>query len=277
VKRISSRDNPVWKSLSRLCLSGRERRKQGKCVLEGAHTIRAFIERFGNPELIIAEADAATTDREIVALLRHADPSRIVIADARLFGELAQTATPTGMLAVASTPQPSRTKPGRFNILLEDIQDPGNVGTILRIAAAAGASHVFLTSRCAFAWSPKVLRASQGAHFYVDIVENADLLRLAPAFDGKVVAAVPRASRSLFDADLTGPVMLLVGNEGAGLSEAALEVATLRVAIPMPGGFESLNAASATAVIAFEKLRQDQQRGRRTDASRRTLRDDSRT
>ena len=241
----------------RLCQSGRERRKQGKCVLEGEHAIRAFIERFGNPEQVIVDAEVEAANADIAALLETVDQSRIVVADPKLFGELTQTAAPSGILAVATTPRPSTTKPGRFNIVLEDIQDPGNVGTILRIAAAAGASHVFLTAGCAFAWSPKVLRAAQGAHFYVDIVEDADLQRLAGSFEGKVIAASPRGTRSLFDADLTGPVMLLFGNEGAGLSEPALDAATLEVGIPMPGGFESLNAAAATAVIVFEKLRQD--------------------
>jgi RNA methyltransferase, TrmH family len=257
MKQISSRDNPAWKSLARLCHSGRERRKQGKCVLEGAHTIRSFIDRFGSPELIAVDAAALAADAEIAALLETADRSRIIVADPRLFGELAQTATPAGVVAVAPTPAPATTKPGRFNIVLEDVQDPGNVGTILRVAAAAGASHVFLTSGCAFAWSPKVLRAAQGAHFYLDLVENADLQRVVQSFGGKVVAAQPRGNVSLFDADLSGPLMLIVGNEGAGLSEAALDAATLRVGIPMPGGFESLNAATATAVCVFEKLRQD--------------------
>src|SRR5438309_9883007 len=107
MKQISSRDNAAWKSLVRLCHSGRERRKQGKCVLEGVHTIGSFIDRFGNPELIAVDADALERDPEIAALLARCDPSRCVVADARLFSELAQTATPTGALAVARTPVPS--------------------------------------------------------------------------------------------------------------------------------------------------------------------------
>ncbi len=262
MKHISSRDNPIWKSLVRLCHSGRERRKQAKCVLEGAHTIRSYRERFGDPEWLIVDAEAAG-DSEVRSLTGVVGDSRIIVADRRLFAELAQTATPTGVLAIASTPRPSSSAPGPFNLVLEDIQDPGNVGTILRIAAAAGASHVFLTPGCAFAWSPKALRAAQGAHFYVTIVENADIAQLAQAFDGTVVAAQPRAPTPVFDADLRGRLMLLVGNEGAGLSVAALGAATLQVAIPMPGGFESLNAAVATAVCVFEKVRQDAAAGDR--------------
>jgi len=256
MKHISSRQNPVWKSLSSLCHSGRERRKQGKCVLEGPHTVRSYRERFGDPELLVVDEDGVN-DPEIRSLMESVRDSRLVVADPRLFSELAQTATPAGVLAIAPTPMPSSTAPGAFSLMLEDIQDPGNVGTILRIAAAAGAAHVFLTPGCAFAWSPKTLRAAQGAHFHVDIVENANLVQVALAFDGAIIAAEPRASTPVFDADLRGRVMLLVGNEGAGLSDAALDVATLQVAIPMPGGFESLNAAVAAAVCVFEKVRQD--------------------
>ena len=116
-------------------------------------------------------------------------------------------------------------------------------------------------------WSPKVLRAGQGAHFFLELIEHADLPALARGFAGKVVAAVPHADASLFDADLRGPLMLMVGNEGAGLSPALIACATARLAIPMPGGFESLNAASAAAVCLFEKLRQD----RKADPGRAAL------
>jgi TrmH family RNA methyltransferase len=256
VKRVSSRDNPVWKMLVRLCHSSRDRRKFGKCVLEGAHTILSYVDRFGIPELVIINEEAM--DRvEMRAVIERAGERQVIVADARLFSELAQTATPTGVLGVIAVPRPGSALPGAFNLLLEDVQDPGNVGTMLRTAAAAGVTHAFLSEGCAFAWSPKVLRSGQGAHFFLEIIESADLPSIARGFAGKVVAAVPRADASLFDADLRGPVMFMVGNEGAGLSAPLIACATARVAIPMPGGFESLNAAAAAAVCLFEKLRQD--------------------
>ena len=256
MKRISSRDNPLWKTLIRLCHSSRDRRKLGKCVLEGAHPILSYLDRFGVPELVVINEDAMG-GLEIGRIIERTGERQVIVADAQLFTELAQTATPTGVLGVIAVPQSGSAKPGRFNLLLEDVQDPGNVGTMLRTAAAAGVTHAFLSEGCAFAWSPKVLRAGQGAHFFLEIVERAELLSVAHGFGGKVAAAVPCANTSLFDADLRGPVMLMVGNEGAGLSAALIACATLRVAIPMPGGFESLNAASAAAVCLFEKLRQD--------------------
>jgi TrmH family RNA methyltransferase len=256
VKRVSSRDNPVWKMLVRLCHSSRDRRKLGKCVLEGAHTILAYLDRFGVPELIVINEEAMD-GFDMRVIVERAGERQVIVADARLFNELAQIATPTGVLAVIAAPQPGSPLPGAFNLLLEDVQDPGNVGTMLRTAAAAGVTHAFLSEGCAFAWSPKVLRAGQGAHFFLEIVERADLLSVIRGFSGKVVAAVPHADASVFDADLRGPLMFMVGNEGAGLSAALIACATARVAIPMPGGFESLNAASAAAVCLFEKLRQE--------------------
>lgn len=242
--------------LVRLFHSSRDRRKFGKCVLEGAHTIGAYLDRFGAPEIIVV-SETAMDSFELRDIVERAGEAQIVIADARLFGELAQIATPTGALAVIAAPQPGSRLPGAFNLLLEDVQDPGNVGTMLRTAAAAGVTHAFLSEGCAFAWSPKVLRAGQGAHFFLEIVERADLPLVVRTFAGKVIAALPRGEASLFDADLRGPLMFMVGNEGAGLSPALAACATARVAIPMPGGFESLNAASAAAVFLFEKLRQE--------------------
>ena len=261
MKRIASRDNAIWKSLVRLCHSSRDRRKSGKCVLEGAHAILACIERHGPPDTIVMTTDFVTGN-DAQALVGAADERTMIVVEPAMFGELSQTATPAGVVAIVPTPQPRSTTPGAFSVLLDDIQDPGNVGTILRSAAAAGVSHAFLSAGCAFAWAPKVLRAGQGAHFFVDIVEDADLATVAGGFDGKIVATVPRAATSVFDADLTGPLMFAIGNEGSGLSDALRRRTTLELAIPMPSGFESLNAASAAAICLFEKVRQEDLRRR---------------
>lgn len=143
-----------------------------------------------------------------------------------------------------------------FCVLLEAMQDPGNLGSIFRSAAAAGANDIYLSDGCADAWSPKVLRAAMGAHFLLRIHEQSDLRVVARAFSGKVVATTLKAETSLYRAQLTGPVAFLFGNEGAGLSEAVLQGTTEQISIPMPGGIESLNAAAAAAVCFFERGRQ---------------------
>ena len=154
------------------------------------------------------------------------------------------------------TPAPAPGRVADFCLLLEDVQDPGNVGSILRSAAAAGVAQVYTSAGCAFAWSPKVLRAGQGGHFHLDIFENVDLAAWARNFHGKTVAAVAGKGDPLFDSDLRGPVAVAIGNEGGGLSAALRAAATRQVTIPMPGGFESLNAAAAAAICLFECVRQ---------------------
>src|SRR5207253_601016 len=141
-------------------------------------------------------------------------------------------------------------------LLLEDIQDPGNVGTLLRSAAAAGAGHVLLSAHCAFAWSPKVLRAAMGAHFGLNIVEGADLSDFVARYRGTSVALATRGETSLYDLDLRRPTAFLVGNEGAGLSQPLQAAAKVRARIPMPGRIESLNAAIAGSLCLFESVRQ---------------------
>jgi TrmH family RNA methyltransferase len=150
----------------------------------------------------------------------------------------------------------------RFALLLEDIQDPGNLGSMLRSAAAAGCEEVFLSPGCADAWSPKVLRAAMGGHFALRIYEQQDLPGVAKALSGQLLAASLHASLSLYDCDLHGNVAFMVGNEGAGLSESMLQLATQQITIPMHNNVESLNAAAATAICLFEAVRQRHAAGR---------------
>ncbi len=175
-----------------------------------------------------------------------------------------------GVLAVVPVVRPAApaTTTAAFSLLLDDVQDPGNVGSMLRTAAAAGVAQVLLSKHCAFAWSPKVLRAGQGAHFLVEIHEDVDLATWAAAYraaGGEVVATVAAGGTSLYAAPLGGRVALAIGNEGAGLTPALAALATQRVTIPMPGGMESLNAAAAAAVCLFECVRQRTAVRARTD------------
>jgi TrmH family RNA methyltransferase len=144
-------------------------------------------------------------------------------------------------------------------VMLEDLQDPGNLGSILRSCAAAGVTHVLLSKGSVRAWSPRVLRAGMGAHFMLDIHEDTDLGAAARDFPGTLLATRPRAPRTVFDTDLTGKVGFMFGNEGAGLSAALLGSAHAVISIPLPGRAESLNVAAAAAVCLFERVRQRRQ------------------
>jgi TrmH family RNA methyltransferase len=241
----------------RLFASARDRRKAGRCVLEGEHLVAVYSERHGAPESIVVTDDALARPGVRTLAERHAD--RTVVVGAKLLAELTALPADVGLLAVVPTLRPASDAPGGFCLLLDDVQDPGNVGSMLRSAAAAGVAQAVLSKHCAFAWSPKVLRAGQGAHFCLDIHEDVDLPAWAAAFragGGEVVATVATGGTSLYAARLAGRVALAIGNEGAGLAPALAAQATQRVSIPMPGGMESLNAAAAAAVCLFECVRQ---------------------
>ena len=256
MKSIRSRDNPQVKALIRLAGSSRERRRTGSTILEGEHLVRAYQVSGGIAEVILA-SESALARPEIRDFFENAPAkSRLVLADA-LLERVSQLVSSAGIAAVIRTPLPSPTPQGISScLLLENIQDPGNLGAILRTAAAAGITHILLSKDSVFAWSPKVIRAGMGAHFFLSISEGADIGEFAQSFRGSVVAMGSRAEESLYDLDLKGPVAWVFGNEGAGLSERAGHLATHRVRIPMPGSAESLNVAAAVAICLFEQIRQ---------------------
>jgi len=253
-KHIISRDNPFFKSLRKLAESSRERRKSGKTLLDGEHLIAAYVATGGRPEALILSGGCEKT-QVTAGLLAQLSDVPVTEFSPGLFSEISPVKTPSGILAlvaIPSTPQAGQ----EFCVLLEDIQDPGNLGAIMRSAAAAGVQTVYLSRHCADAWSPKVLRAGMGAHFALSIQEAADLVQVAQRLPGILIAASLDAEQSLFDVSLTGPVAFAIGNEGAGLSAELAQLARQKVKIPMPGAVESLNAAAAAAICFFERVRQ---------------------
>ena len=130
------------------------------------------------------------------------------------------------------------------------------MGSLLRSAQAAGVTQVFCSPHTVYAWSPKVLRAGQGAHFGLTIIEGVELTEVIARLAVPLVATALRGAASVFDTDLARPLAWLFGNEGAGVSDELLARADHRVSIPMPGASESLNVAAAAAVCLFEQVRQ---------------------
>ena len=252
MKHITSRDNSLFKQLRKLAESARERRKGGQVLLDGAHLVEAYASACGLPELlIVAEGDCSPD--AVRVLQRMAQVDAIMLPPAML-AEISPVATPTGLLALAAMPQLPLPAAPAFALLIEDIQDPGNLGSMLRSAAAAGVEAVYLSAGCADIWSPKALRGGQGAHFILPVAERADLVDVAKSFAGRTLAA-ELGGTSLYECDLGGAVAFIIGNEGAGLSATLLAAASELVRIPMPGQVESLNAAAAAAVCLFERVR----------------------
>ncbi len=255
MKNIISRDNPTYKQLKKLAESSRERRKAGHTLLDGVHLVEAYLQSGRLPELV-AVSESGLGHTECGQLLqRMRQVPLLVLADA-LFAELSPVETPVGLLAQIAIPSAEPGTHPDFVILLEDIRDPGNLGSILRSAAAAGVAAAWLSTGCVDVWSPKVLRAGMGAHFALAIEERADLAQKLAVFDGLSVVTSLQAEKSLYELDLRGPVAFVFGNEGAGVSPLLAEAAGTRALIPMPGRAESLNAAAAAAVCLFERVRQ---------------------
>jgi RNA methyltransferase, TrmH family len=261
VKRITSADNPQYRMLLKLAQSSRERRKAGLSLLDGIHLIDAYRQGFGAP-VEVAVSETALAHAEIVALLERLRPLQPLLLSDGLFASLSTVSTPTGIVASIRTPR-AVALPETLDscVLLEDIQDPGNLGSILRSAAGAGIHHVCLSKSSVHSWSPRVLRAGMGAHFMLDIHEQCDLVEIARGFPGKVVVTVINAGKMLYDVDLSQTVAMVFGNEGAGVSAELGALAHETVAIPMPGKIESLNVAAAAAICLFERVRQRGGRG----------------
>ena len=256
LETIRSADNSRFRQLVRLSSSARERRKTGLCVLDGLHLATTYCERIGAPEALFISARLHDAPG-IPQLVQQCGAARCTVLSDTLFAQASTVATPTGVLAIVQRPHAAPPPPDADGmVLLEDIQDPGNLGSILRSAAAAGMHHVCLSATAAQAWSPRVLRAAMGAHFALAIHESVDLPAYARRFAGRVCALSPHAPQSLYSADLAGPLALALGNEGNGLSPALAAAASLHLSIPMPGRIESLNVAAAAAVCLFELARQ---------------------
>ena len=256
MKHITSRDNPFFKELLKLAGSSRQRHKLGQTLLDGVHLVQSYLAS-GKQPLHFLVTEAALQDREVAALLKKFPDVPLTQLGDSLFTELSELKTPSCILALIELPSTSGSPAqSHFCLLLEDIQDPGNLGSMLRSAAAAGCDAVFLSEGCADAWSPKVLRTGMGGHFALSIHESMDLLAVAIAFQGEIFAAAANAKINLYDCTLRGKLAFAVGNEGAGLSQSLLASVPNHIAIPMPGKIESLNVAAATAVCLFEAVRQ---------------------
>jgi len=253
---ITSSDNPRFREYLALAESARDRRQAGLALIDGPHLIDSYRQRIGPPRQLVVSTSGKVRP-ELARLVADLPQVPCVELSDALFRRLAPVQTPSGILGLidipARRPPPDHPEPC---VLLEDVQDPGNLGSILRSTAAAGIRQVYLSAQCADLWSPKVLRAGMGAHFHLECFAGMDLGGFAAAFPGRLIATHLAARQSVFATDLTGHVGLIFGNEGAGLSRAILDAVDCVVAIPMPGQTESLNIAAAAAVCLFERVRQ---------------------
>jgi TrmH family RNA methyltransferase len=225
---------------------GRLRRAERRVVVEGPHLVAAALAA-GLKPIAMLGTEAALAKPEMVSLVRQSKLAPVILSPA-VFDAIADAETPPGIAAEIAIPELSREGSAVF---LEGVQDAGNVGAIIRSAAAFGAGTLIVDRQCADPWSPKVLRAGMGGHFAIGILQVDDLGAAIAAFGGRTICTVVHGGRPLRDADLSGRIAWAFGAEGAGLSAGILSKASERVTIPMAGG-ESLNVAAAAAICLYE-------------------------
>jgi TrmH family RNA methyltransferase len=205
--------------------------------------------------------EGALRHDEAQEIIARVDSQQVVTLPDALFGQLSNVVNGVGLLLLVDRLVPEMPeRVAQTCVVLDGIQDAGNVGSILRSAAAAGIQHVFCGPGTAYAWSSKVLRSGMGAHFLMKIHEDVETSTLIERLDVPVAITDSHGSAAIYDSDLSGPLAWVFGNEGAGVSAAWRQVAAYRMTIPQPGGMESLNVAAAAAVCLFEQCRQQRHR-----------------
>lgn len=247
---IRSRRNPLLQQVRQLLERPRERQACGLAVLEGEHLLADWLGAGRPVERVLLAASRA---HEAPRWSGAGAPVQWVDDDC--LRSVSGAGSCAGVLALVPIPAAVPVSSGSV-VVLDGVQDPGNVGTIIRSAAASGFDQVWLGPGCADAWSWKVLRAGQGAHATLSVCQGLDLPAALARHAGRKVALVPHNGVPLHQADLRGDVVLLLGGEGGGLGDAAAAAADVVVSIPMPGAAESLNVAVAAAIAMYERVRQ---------------------
>ena len=246
---IRSRDNPRVKRWAKLASDSRFRRSEARALIEGPHLLAEALQAGLKPVTLIV-SETGMKRAEIRRLIEREKGEPVVLGD-HLFGIVADAETPPGIAAEIEirTVAVDEAKPALF---LEGVQDPGNVGAILRSAAAFGVGEVVLDRACADPWSSKVLRAGMGAHFRLGLRQVADLKTEIARFPGTAVCAVSDGGMALKSVQLQGRVGWIFGAEGKGVSGELARAAAMKVTIPMAPGTESINVAAAAAICLYE-------------------------
>jgi TrmH family RNA methyltransferase len=252
VKAISSRDNPLLVRLRKLAADPAAYRKQGEVWVEGDHLCAAYLQR----GKAVAQAVITEAGWERPALRELASQAdAVAVIPQTLMAGLSTLESHASLAFVVPWSGPGQLQAAAASVVLDRLQDAGNVGTVIRSAAAFGFSQVVALKGTAALWSPKVLRAGMGAHFALNLIEVADEHALA-GLTVPLLATSPRAAQAIHQVTLPWPCAWVMGHEGQGVSAALLERCAQALRIPQPGGEESLNVAAAAAVCLYESARQ---------------------
>ena len=269
IKYITSGENPLIKEVLRL-KQRKHREREGNYLIEGTHLLFEALSTGAAVSTVLfrdsSRSQATMEMEELQGLLRLANVSMVAMAD-DAFDRLAETETPQGVMGIVARRETTEEtffsgtdRPGTFNYLVLDrLQDPGNVGTVIRTADALGVTGIIVIKGTADVYNPKVVRAASGSLFRVPLLfleSGTVAIELLTDKGIRLAVAVPDGDKPLFRESLSEGVALVIGNEGGGVSSEFWEAATLRVNIPMHPGVESLNAAVAAGILLYEAARQ---------------------
>lgn len=256
---IESKENNLFKETKKL-RDRKGRNKSFKYLIEGFRLIEeAFKAKLPVEYIFIAKEEYEELNRYIEKYVLN--DIKIYTIKKSLLKELTSTENPQGIVAVASMKSLHLKMDGKFYILCDKLQDPGNLGTIVRTAHAAGVDGVILTKGTVDLYNEKTLRSTMGSVFHIPVIYDDDEFSITKEFLNSgfsLVTTSLEADRNFFEEDLKGKIIISVGNEGNGISKEVFDLSNKKVKIPMPGGAESLNVAIATSIMIYEKVRQNQ-------------------
>lgn len=254
---IQSKDNSVIKEVKKLHKK-KFRNETGRFLVEGFRFVEeALISSFSVSHIFVSESvKDKYIDFNIEKILQ--ENSVVYFVKDNIFKDLCETVTPQGILAVVENKKFKLENKEGFYVLVDKLQDPGNVGTIIRTAHASGALGVIITKGTVDVYNDKTLRSTMGSIFNIPVIEddNLELIRDLKSKGFKLIVSSLDTDNNFYDIDLIGKVIIAVGNEGNGISDEVYALGDEKVKIPMPGKAESLNAAVSASIMMYEAVRQ---------------------
>ncbi len=250
------------KKIAQYSRSAKQRKIDNTTILDGLHVVQEAFSRGNKKNLTkILVSTKGESNHEIMDFLNSVPKDKYEHVSDRVMEKIAPTKTPPGILGLYSIPKSPTTLHTEIDniLLLDRVADPGNLGTIIRCAAAMGTQAIFSSPGCADIWSPKVLRAAQGAHFYIEIFPQFELRNIKKLFDGRIIGTcLDESAQSLYKTDLTSKTGIVLGNEGAGINlKEFKQYGDEKIYIPMSNKFESINVAISASICLSEKKRQN--------------------
>lgn len=257
MKKITSAQNPLVKKLVQLSEKQSFRNKQKMTIIEGAHLTAEWLKCFGAPDFCVISSSSKRSE-EVESIIQKCEElnTETIELEAKIYSKISPVIEGVGVLFVVKIPENQSVDFCEDAIILDRVQDPGNLGTILRSAVGFGVKQIICSKGTVSAWSPKVLRAGMGAHFKLQIFENQDLSKAISKIETPIFATSLQAEKSIYDKNFTTKTAWIFGNEGAGVSLELLSKVKNQVIIPQVSEIESLNVAMAATVCLAEQARQ---------------------